>query len=213
MTERYRSEHIIQSTEQLRALYGEPSQKSLSKELDHVSPAYQRFIEAAPFAVLASIGPAGVDTSPRGDPAGFVRVVDAQTLMLPDRMGNNRADTLLNIVRDGRVSMLFLIPGIGETLRVIGAAEVVVDPQLLAQFVTSAGQGSKTPRSVVVIHVQKVFFQCQKAIARSKLWQAESHVPRDQVPSAGQMLAAVDSEFDGDSYDKNYAQHMAQTIY
>jgi len=209
MPEQYSREHAVSSVQELRALYGEPSQKSLSKELDHVSPLYQQFIEASPFMVIASVGPDGVDVSPRGDPAGFVRVVDAHTLMLPDRMGNNRADTLMNIVRDGRVSLLFLIPGIGETVRIIGSAQVVVDPHLLAQFV----EQGKTPRSVVVIHVQLAYFQCQKAIARSSLWQAESHVPRDQVPSAGQMLQAVDSAFDGDNYDRTYARHMAQTIY
>ena len=206
---KYKPESIISDVAQLRELYGEPMERALVKELDYLSDHYRRFVEAAPFLVLASVGPEGLDASPRGDAPGFVRVADAHTLMLPDRRGNNRADSLTNIVRDPRVSLLFLIPGVGETLRVIGRAEVVADAALCATF---AVQG-KAPRCVLVIHIEHVYFQCQKALARSRLWQADSQVKPSTLPSAGQMLAELDESFDGERYDRDYPQHMQQTIY
>ena len=205
----YEPSSVISTAEELRALYGEASPRALIKELDHVSPHYQQFIEASPFAVIGSVGPEGLDTSPRGDPPGFVHVADSRTLLLPDRRGNNRADTLMNIVRDPRVSLLFLIPGIGETLRVIGKAKIVVDKQLCQQFEM---QG-KLPRSVMVLAVDKVYFQCQKALTRSKLWQAEAKVDRAALPTTGQMISALDESFDGESYDRSYAEYQKETIY
>jgi len=205
----YTPDAVITDVARLRELYGEPSERSLVKELDHLSEHYRQFVEAAPFLGLASVGPEGVDVSPRGDAPGFVRVVDAHTLMLPDRRGNNRTDSLTNIVRDPRVSLLFLIPGVGETLRVIGRAQVVVEPALCASFAMQ----DKVPRSVLVIHIEHVYFQCQKALARSRLWQADSQVERSTFPTAGQILGALDKEFDGDDYDRDYAQHMQRTIY
>jgi PPOX class probable FMN-dependent enzyme len=204
-----RYEAVVKDVSQLREIYGEPSPRSLDKVLDHLSDHYCQFVQAAPFVVLASVGPEGLDTSPRGDDPGFVRVLDANTLVLPDRRGNNRADTLMNIVRDPRVSMLFLIPGVGETLRVIGKAEIVVDKALCDSF---AVQG-KAPRSVLVVHVEQVYFQCQKALARSKLWRADSQVDRATLPSAGQILAGLDEDFDGEAYDRGYPRHMQKTIY
>ena len=205
----YEASKVISTPEALRALYGEASARALVKELDHISPHYQQFIEASPFVVIGSVGPEGLDTSPRGDPPGFVHVADHKTLLLPDRRGNNRADTLMNIVRDPRVSLLFLIPGIGETLRVIGKAEVVVDEQLCQQFEM---QG-KLPRSVMVLSVDKVYFQCQKALTRSQLWQAEAKVDRATLPTTGQMISALDESFDGESYDRNYSEYQKETIY
>ena len=211
----YAPSSVVTDVSQLRALYGEPSAKSLSKEIDHLSDHYCQFVAASPFVVVASVGPEGIDTSPRGDAPGFVRVVDPHTVMLPDRRGNNRADTLMNIVRDPRVSLLFLIPGVGETLRVIGKAEIVVDQTLCDSFKI---QG-KAPRSVLVLHVEQVYFQCQKALARSKLWAADSQFERPTLPSAGQMIAAFTQEneegeeFDGDEYDRSYQQHLQKTIY
>ena len=140
------------------------------KEIDHINPQYRAFIEAAPFFVLASVGPEGVDCSPRGDAPGFVRVTGERTLMIPDRRGNNRIDSLRNIVRDPRVSLLFLIPGVGETFRIIGRASISTDPALLEGFVFAG----KTPRAVIVVDVERVYFQCSKAIIRSKLWEAET---------------------------------------
>ncbi len=194
----------------LEALYGAPSQRSLDKELEAVSPHYQAFIEKAPFVALATVGPEGMDCTPRGDPAGLVRVANPKTLLLPDRKGNNRLDSLRNIVRQRRVALLFLIPGIGETLRVNGVADVVVNEALNRSFAIAG----KLPRSVIVIEVERVYFQCQKAIARSKLWDQSAQIDRNELPSTGEMLAAMSTEaFDGQAYDKGYAEHLKRTIY
>lgn len=203
----------LASVAQLEALYGAPSQRSLDKELNQLTLHYQAFIEKAPFVVLATVGPEGVDCSPRGDPAGpngLVRVVDNKTLMLPDRKGNNRLDSLRNIVRQRRLSLLFLIPGIGETMRVNGHADVVVNAELNASFEI---QG-KQPRSVIVVSIDRVYFQCQKALARSRLWDPDARVERSDLPSTGEMLQAVSSvDFDGEAYDAGYSEHMQRTIY
>lgn len=206
----YDPDQAINSLEQLEELYGAPVPRSLVKEIDHVNADYRRFIEASPFVVLSSVGPEGTDCSPRGDPPGFVRVADPRTLMLPDRRGNNRTDTLRNIVRDPRVSLLFLIPGAGETLRVNGRASIVVDPDLCASFTM---QG-KPARSVLVVAVERVYFQCQKALHRSKLWDPDSRVERGALPTAGQILQALDQDgFDGAAYDAEYPERMKQTMY
>lgn len=204
-------EHRIASIEQLEALYGDASPRAITKEIDYISDHYQAFIEASPFAMIASVADEGVDCSPRGDPKGdFVRVVDRRTVMIPDRNGNNRVDSLRNIVRDGRCALLFLIPGVGETLRINGRAELSIEPDLLASFEM---QG-KLPRCVVIVHVERVYFQCSKALARSKLWDPASQIPRSALPSTGQMIAALSKEhFDADEYDRNYPAHMAKTIY
>jgi PPOX class probable FMN-dependent enzyme len=200
----------LASIAELETLYGAPSQRSLDKELEQLSLHYQAFIEKAPFLVLATVGPEGVDCSPRGDPAGFVRVVDSKTLMLPDRKGNNRLDSLRNIVRQRRVSLLFLIPGVGETLRVNGHADIVVNAELNASFDI---QG-KQPRSVIVVTIDRVYFQCQKALARSRLWDPQARIDRTELPSTGEMLQAVSKEaFDGEEYDAGYSEHMKRTIY
>src|ERR1043166_689778 len=147
--------HTVTSVEQLEAIYGHASGAAVVKEIDHVSAEYRAFIEASPFFVLASNGPEGGDCPRRGDEPGFVRVADPKTLMIPDRRGNNRIDSLRNIVRDPRVSLLFLIPGIGETIRVIGRAAISTDPALLESFVFAG----KTPRSVIVVAVETIYFQ------------------------------------------------------
>lgn len=204
------SEHHVNSVEELEALYGPPVPRSLTKELDHLSAHYRAFVEAAPFVVVATSGPEGLDCSPRGDPPGFVRVHDDRTVLMPDRRGNNRLDTLRNIVRDPRISLLFLIPGVGETLRINGRAAINIDPGLCATFEIDG----KTPRSVLEITVERVYFQCQKALARSKLWSADAQVPRSSLPSAGDMLQAISEEpFDGKAYDEGYPEHMKKTIY
>src|SRR5437879_7275339 len=177
----------ITSIEQLDAIYGKPGAPSLVKEVDYITPHYRAFIEAAPFCALATSGPEGLDCSPRGDKPGFVRVHDEETLMLPDRRGNNRIDSLRNIVRDPRVALLFLIPGVGNTLRVNGRAHLSVEPSLLAPFAVDA----KVPRSVMVLKVDAVYFQCARALVRSGLWNPEHHVDAKSLPSAGQILAAL----------------------
>lgn len=200
----------ITSLEQLESVYGEPASKSLIKEIDHISDHYHAFIEKAPFVAVATCGPEGLDCSPRGDPPGFVRVVDERTLMLPDRRGNNRVDSLRNLVQDGRISLLFLIPGVNETMRINGRAEIDVDPDLCASF---SMQG-KAPRSVIVITVDRIYFQCQKALVRSRLWDPEARIARSELPSTGEMLEALsDGDFDGDAYDRDYPQQLQKTIY
>jgi PPOX class probable FMN-dependent enzyme len=200
----------VTTLEQLEAIYGEPAQKSLIKEIDHISDHYRAFIEKAPFVTVATCGPEGLDCSPRGDPAGFVRVVDEETVMIPDRRGNNRVDSLRNLVRDPRISLLFLIPGINETLRINGRAEIVVDAELCASFAIRG----KPPRSVLVITVERIYFQCQKALVRSRLWDVEAQIPRSEVPSAGRILEALTGgDVDADEYDRSYPDRLKQTIY
>jgi PPOX class probable FMN-dependent enzyme len=197
----------IESAEQLAALYGPVGDASRRKELPYLAPVYRQWIEAAPFAVLATCGPDGLDASPRGDTPGFVVVEDEKTLLLPERRGNNRVDSLRNILSDPRVALLFMIPGVGETLRINGQARISVAPALLERF---AVQG-KAPQCLLVIHVQTVFFHCARAMLRSRLWQA----PRSAaVPTAGEMLAALTAgELGGESYDRELPQRQRQTLY
>jgi len=159
-------DNLITSLEALEAIYGESPEAALKKEIDHISDLYRTFIEAAPFVVVATVGPEGIDCSPRGDPAGFVRVVDGKTVMIPDRRGNNRVDSLRNVVRDPRISLLFLIPGVGETIRINGTAQISVDPELCASF----AMHGKNPSSVLIVTVGSIYYQCPKALVRSKLW-------------------------------------------
>jgi PPOX class probable FMN-dependent enzyme len=202
--------NTVSTIAELEAIYGEPMPQSLVKEIGHISDHYRAFIEKSPFMVLASVAEEGLDSSPRGDPAGFVRVVDEKTVMIPDRRGNNRIDTLRNLVRDPRVSLLFLVPGVGETLRINGHAAISVDPNLCASF----NMNGKTPRSVIVVTAERVYFQCQKALARSRLWDPEARVKRKELPSPGDILQALSKDnFDGDAYDKNYPERLKKTIY
>lgn len=173
-------------------------------------PHYRAFIEAAPFALLATAGPDGLDASPRGDPAGFVVVEDEKTLLLPDRRGNNRVDSLLNVIADPRVALLFLVPGVGETLRVNGTARISVDPALLARF----EMDGKLPRSVLVIDVQKVYFQCSRALLRSRLWDPQTQIPRTALPSVGRILSDLTAgTFDGVTYDRELPARVAGSLY
>jgi PPOX class probable FMN-dependent enzyme len=195
----------------LEALYDQsPAQASILKETDRIVPVYRALIEASPFAALATRGPEGLDCSPRGDGPGFIRVRDDRTLLLPDRRGNNRIDSLRNIVRDPQVALLFLIPGLGETLRVNGRAAISVEPGLLESFSVDG----KAPKSVLVIAVEAVYFQCARAIARSDLWNPHKHVARSALPSAGQILAALSrSGFDGEAYDRALPERQRATLY
>ncbi len=163
----------------LEQLYGKPAAPSVFKEVSYIHPAYRPFIEAAPFAALSTVGPDGMDVSPRGDPAGFIHIEDEKTLLLPDRRGNNRIDSLRNILHDNRVALLLLIPGIGETLRINGRAEIVVAPAVLQRF----AHRNQLPRSVLRIRVEAVFFQCSRAILRSGLWEEGSRLERSALPS------------------------------
>ena len=205
-----RNGKLITSLDQLRALYGEPTDVSIAKEIDHVSDHYRAFIEAAPFFALATVGPEGLDCSPRGDVPGFVRIADPKTLLVPDRRGNNRIDSLRNIMRDPRVALLFLIPGIGETIRVIGRATLSIDPDLLASFTVNG----KAPNCVIVVAVEHVFYQCTKAIVRSQLWDPARHVDRKTLPTAGTILAGVTAgRLGGAEHDKGHAERTLAKLY
>ena len=200
---------FVTSEAELEAIYGQPAGPAVIKEIDHISDHYRRFIEASPFVLLATAGPEGLDCTPRGDPPGFVRVVDQRTVMLPDRRGNNRVDSLRNIVRDPRVALLFLVPGVGRTLRINGRAAISVDPALCESF-TMEG---KLPRSVIVVTAERVYTQCPKALVRSHLWDASRHVDEGSLPSSGTIMKSLQQGFDADSYDRNYPQRLKETIY
>jgi len=204
----------IDSIEKLEAVYSAPvSERAIWKEVDHVNELYRKFIEASPFLILATCGDNGVDCSPRGDPPGFVRVVAPDCIQIPDRRGNNRLDSMRNIIQHPQVGIIFLIRNVRETIRVSGRAEILVDEALCSSFTIKGRPAS----SVLSIKVEKVYYQCQKALARSRLWDAESYIERSELPSAGQMArffsAQHGAEFDAESYDENYAEHMRQTIY
>ena len=201
----------ITTMAQLEALYEEPVYPPAKfKEVARVTSAYRKLIEASPFFALATSGPDGLDCSPRGDPAGFVRVIDDTTVAIPDRRGNNRIDSLRNLIHDPRVALLFLIPGVSETLRIMGRATISTDPELCASFTM---QG-KAPRSVLMVAVDKVFFQCAKAIVRSKLWDAASKVERASLPTAGAILAEItQGKMGGPEHDKAAPERMKATIY
>ena len=202
--------HLITTLDELEAHYDQPTDVSIAKEIDHVSDHYRAFIEAAPFFALATVGPEGLDCSPRGDAPGFVRVADRKTLMVPDRRGNNRIDSLRNIVRDPRVALLFLIPGIGETMRVDGRAALSIDPDLCASFTVNG----KPASCVIVVTVEHVFYQCTKAIVRSKLWDPARHVDRRTLPTAGTILAALTSgRLGGAEHDKGHAERTLAKLY
>jgi PPOX class probable FMN-dependent enzyme len=210
MTHPLSRDHLVTSIESLERIYGEPHGPSIAKETDRITPHYRAFIEAAPFFALASAGSGGLDCSPRGDAPGFVRVHDDKTLLIPDRRGNNRIDTLRNILADPRVALLFLIPGCGETIRVTGRAAISVDPALAKTFLVEG----KTPRSVIIVAVESVFYQCAKAIVRSKLWDGSRHIERKNLPSAGTILADLtDGKLGGPEHDRTAPERLKATIY
>ena len=210
MTDSVSPEHFVTSMEALERLYGEPFGPSLVKESDRITTPYRAFIEAAPFFALASGGPDGFDCSPRGDAPGFVRVADEKTLLIPDRRGNNRIDTLRNIIHDPRVALLFLIPGCGETIRVNGRASISTDPALAQSFVIEG----KAPRTVIVVAVDRIYYQCAKAIVRSKLWDASRHVERKSLPSAGTILADLtQGKMGGPEHDRTAPERLKATLY
>jgi uncharacterized protein len=201
---------ILKTEGELAALYGVPLEAATMKEVNWITPHYRAYIEASPYAALATSGPEGLDCSPRGDRPGFVRIHDEKTLMLPDRRGNNRIDSLRNIVRDPRVALLFMIPGIGNTLRVNGRAHLSVEPKLLESFAVD----DKAPRSVTVIEVDAVYFQCARALIRSELWNPARHVDPQSLPSAGQILAALSNDrVGGEKYDREWPGRAAATMW
>lgn len=202
--------NVVKSVDQLEQIYGQPIPTSIVKEVDRLNDVYRKLIEAAPFVVIATSGPDGLDCSPKGDLPGFVRIVDDKTLMIPDRPGNNRLDGFKNLMSDPRIALLFLIPGCAETLRVNGRASVSVDPALRESF---AVQG-KPARAVLVVDIETVFFHCAKAIVRAKLWDPAAQVDRKSLPSAGNIIAEVSGgKLGGEQYDKEAPARIQSMLY
>ena len=201
---------FIATIDELEAIYGQPNEASTVKVADRITPQYRVLIDKSPFAALATCGPEGLDCSPRGDLPGFVRVHDETTLMMPDRRGNNRVDSLRNIVRDPRIALLFLIPGSGSTLRVNGRARVSADADLLASFKVDG----KAPRTVIVMTVDEIYFQCARAIVRSDLWNPDRRVDPKSLPTPGQILAEMsENRVGGEDYDRAWPERARQTMW
>ena len=202
--------YTITSAEQLAALYDPPSERVRLKQIDHLDEHCRAFIAASPFLVLATCGPSGLDCSPRGDPPGFVEVQDDKTLLLPDRRGNNRIDSLRNLLDNPAVGLIFLVPGVHETFRVNGRARISVEPALLDRFAVAG----KPPKSVLVVTVEEAFVQCARALVRSDLWNPARHIPRAALPSIGTMLAAhTGGKVDAAEYDAQWEAAVQRTLY
>ncbi|MEL6435296.1 MAG: pyridoxamine 5'-phosphate oxidase family protein [Pseudomonadota bacterium] len=200
--------HTIKDVAELEALYDDIKPLSLGKVASHVTPNYRRWIEASRFVVVATVGPEGTDASPRGDDGPVVSIADHKTLLMPDWRGNNRLDTLRNIVRDPRVSLMFMVPGTNNVVRVNGTADVTTDAGLTARF----EKNGKLPRTVVVISMNEIYFQCAKALMRSDLW----NVSRDTgagLPTAGMFLKEASDGFDADEYDAGYPEYAATRMW
>ena len=201
---------FIESTEQLDEIYGEPAEAALVKVTHEVTDDYRRFIELSPFVTIATAGPDGLDCSPRGDAPGFIRVVNSKQLQIPDRRGNNRVDSIRNIVKDPRVGLLFIIPGCSNTLRLNGRARISIDQELLSSF---AVEGN-TPRSVMLVDVADVYFQCGRALIRSDLWNPERHVAQESIPSPGTILSNLtNKQIDGERYDDEWPARARKTLW
>jgi uncharacterized protein len=198
----------LRNEEELRAAIGHPSDVVVSKISLRLNPLTRQFIEASPFMCIATSAPDGrCDVSPRGDPAGFVRILDDRTLLIPDRPGNRIADTLRNVLENPQLGLLFLIPGIGDSFRVNGRASIIDDRELLAE---SAVDG-KPPKLGILVEIEEAYMQCSKALIRSDLWNPEHHIERSQLPSSGAILRAVRRDgFDADEYDRERAERYAR---
>lgn len=200
---------ILTSIDQLHDIYGASGESSSTKEIGKLSPAYRSIVEASSFCALSTCGPEGLDCSPRGDDGEVVRVENDETLLLPDRRGNNRIDSLRNIVRDPRVSLMFMIPGWDNVLRVNGKAVVSVDPEMLASF----EKEGHLPRSVIVITIDAVYFQCARAIMRAGLWQDAKKISKGDLPTPGQILQEIKASFDGATYDREWPGRAAKSMW
>jgi PPOX class probable FMN-dependent enzyme len=204
-----RDPHVVDSEARLAEIFGEVNANSIIKEVDHIPSVYRAMIEASPFVILATSNARAIDISPRGDPAGFVVVEDEHTLLIPERRGNNRVDTLRNLIADARIGLLFLIPGNGETLRVAGRASFTTDPGLLARFRVEG----RPPKGVLHVRVEKAYFQCARALQRSRLWEAVLE-RNAAVPTAGAILAALaDPGFDAARYDRELPERQRNSLY
>lgn len=195
--------NTIDSLDALEALYDEPVPASLTKVARWMTPNYRRWIEASRFLVISTVGPEGTDASPRGEDGPVVKVVDDHTIWLPDWRGNNRIDSLRNIVRDGRASLMFMVPGCDNVVRINGRAALTADEEIRAGF----AKGDKLPKTVIVVTIGEMYFQCAKAIMRSQLWAPVTEKPG--IPTAGQFVKEMKQDFDAKSYDEGYAEYAA----
>jgi PPOX class probable FMN-dependent enzyme len=200
---------IIRSVEELNALYGETSEASVVKVTKTLTRDYARMIEASPFCALATVGPEGLDCSPRGDDERVVRIADDRTVLMPDWRGNNRVDSLANIVRDPRVALLFLVPGSNTAMRINGTAVVSADPALLKAFEVDG----KHPRTVIIVTIGEVYFQCARALIRSQLWNSDRFVDPKTLPTPGDLLKAAKADFDSATYDREWPERAAKTMW
>lgn len=202
---------IIDTLEALEAIYSPaPVAASTAKVSDRLTSDYRRLIEASPFLALATVGPEGLDCSPRGDAHGLVTIADERTLILPDRRGNNRIDSLRNVIHDPRVALLFLIPGSGTTFRVNGRAVISADTDLLARLAVDG----KAPRTALIVTIEECYFQCARAVMRAGLWSPEAHVDPESLPSAGAMLAAITAGVvGGPAYDEAWPARAAASMW
>jgi uncharacterized protein len=198
----------ISNESELRAIVGEPSDLVVGKITDHLNDLTRQFVERSPFVCVATASPdGGLDVSPRGDPAGFVRILDERTLLLPERPGNKLADTLTNLLADSRIALLFLIPGIGDSFRINGRAVIVDDRELLEPSEVDG----KVPKLGILVTVVEAYTQCSKALIRSDLWNSEGHVDRAELPSSGEILRSIsDPELDAAQYDRERAERYAR---
>ena len=200
---------MISDEAELRDAIGSPNEIVLEKQTDRLGDLTRQFIERSPFVCVATAHPdGGLDVSPRGDPAGFVMVLDEKTLLMPDRPGNRIADTLTNLLADPRIALLFLIPGVGDTFRVNGRARIIDDPELLEPCAVEG----KVPRLGILISIEETYTQCAKALIRSDLWNPEKHIERSELPSSGEILREIkrDPSFDVDEYNRERAARYAR---
>ncbi|WP_134725355.1 MSMEG_1061 family FMN-dependent PPOX-type flavoprotein [Paracoccus luteus] len=193
---------FISSEAELEAIYGEPVKAAVAKVSAWLTPTYRRWIEAAPFCVISTVGPGGTDASPRGDDGPVARVLDERTLAIPDWVGNNRIDTLRNLVHDDRIAVMFMVPGSGNVVRVNGIARVTADPAFRDSFARGTTAGALVPRTVMIVQTAEVYMQCTRAIMRSRIW--ADRRPPEGLPTQGEMLAAQSDEFESRSYDEGW---------
>lgn len=204
------TDHTITTVEGLRELYGEPVERARLKVIDHIDQHCRAFIAASPFLILATGASTGFDCSPKGDAPGFVQVADDKTLLIPDRRGNNRIDGLINLIEDPRVGLIFLVPGVNETLRINGRAAISADPELCGRF----GVRGKAPATVLVVTVEEAFIHCAKALVRSELWNPDKQIDRSCLPSAGRMLADhTGGSIDPVTYDAELSERHQRELY
>ncbi len=200
---------IVKTVAELDAIYGERSEASVIKVSDRLTAGYRRLIEASPIVALATCGPEGLDCSPRGDPGAVITIVDDRTLVLPDRRGNNRIDSLRNIVRDGRIALLFLIPGSNTTLRINGTAEISIDPELLE----SLAMEGKLPRSAIVVSVGEIYFQCARALMRARIWEQAAWPDVSDLPTPGNLMRELKQDFDSLTYDREWPERAKNSMW